>query len=136
MTRKPYDNPVRIVGQLRGKLADLDRDLTGLEGAFKGGVKGAFNGDAKAAHRAAHKRGGLPKVEADPEVKAFIIARLDRLTFSDIVAELKQAFPPDRHISRSSVHRWWLKTGRFLPLETAQSDGAQSTNISSNRVIP
>lgn len=129
MTPKPQYNPARIVGQMRDKLADLDRDLTGLEGALKGGVKGAFNGDAKAAHRAAHKRGGLPKVEADPEVKAFIIARLDRLTFTDIVAELKQAFPPDRHVSRSSVHRWWLKTGRFLPPETAQNAGAQPATI-------
>ena len=129
MTRKPHDNPARIVGQMRGKLADLNRDLTGLEGALEGGVKEAFNGDAKAAHRAAHKRGGLPKVEADPEVKAFIIARLDRLTFTDIVAELKQAFPPDRHVSRSSVHRWWLKTGRFLPPETAQNAGAQPATI-------
>lgn len=129
MTPKPQYNPARIVGQMRDKLADLDRDLTGLEGAIKGGVKGAFNGDAKAAHRAAHKRGGLPKVEADPEVKAFIIARLDKLTFTDIVAELKQAFPPDRHISRSSVHRWWQKTGRFLPPETAENTGAQSETI-------
>lgn len=136
MSRKPYENPARIVVRLRDKLADLDRDLTGLECALKRGVQGAFNGDARAAHRAAHKRGGPPKVEADPEVKAFIIARLDRLTFTDIVTELKQAFPPDRHISRSSVHRWWQKTGRFLPLETAQSEGAQSTNISSNQVIP
>lgn len=129
MTVKPNHDPARIVAQLRDKLADLDRDLTGLEGALKGGVNGAFNGDAKAAHRAAHKRGGLPKVEADPEVKAFIIARLDHLTFTDIVAELKQAFPPDRHVSRSSVHRWWLTTGRFLPPETAQNAGAQSAII-------
>ena len=136
MKGKEHQDPARIVVRLRDKLADLDRDLTGLEGALKGGVKGAFKGDAKAAHRAAHKRGGLPKVETDPEVKAFIIARLDRLTFTDIVAELKQAFPPDRHISRSSVHRWWQKTGRLLPLETAQSGAAQSTNISSNQVIP
>lgn len=113
MTRKPQDNPARIVGQMRGKLADLDRDLTGLEGALKGGVKGEFNGDAKAAHRAAHKPGVPPKIEADPEVKAFIQARLDTMTFDDIVASLKAAFPPERHVSRSSLHRWWQKIGRF-----------------------
>lgn len=115
MSGKPDTNPARIVGQLRGKLADLDRDLTGLEGALKGGVKGPFNGDVKAAHRAAHKPGVPVKIEADPELKAFILARLDKLTFTDVVAELKQAFPPERHVSRSSVHRWWQKTGRFLP---------------------
>lgn len=139
MTRKPNDNPARIVVRLRDKLADLDRDLTGLECALKRGVQGAFNGDVKAIHRATHKRGGLSKVEADPEVKAFILAilaRIDTLTFDAIVAELKAAFPPERLVARSSVHRWWLNTGRFLPPSQAQAEAAQPTNISSNRVIP
>ena len=87
-------------------------------------------------HRATHKRGGLSKVEADPELRAFILARIDTLTFEDIVAELKAAFPPDRHVARSSVHRWWLKTGRFLPQERAQNEAAQSTNISAHQLIP
>ena len=65
-------------------------------------------------------------MEADPEVKAFILARLDTHTFDDIVADLKAAFPPERHVSRSSLHRWWVKIGRFLPREQAQTGAAQS----------
>mgnify|MGYP001189147548 CR=1 FL=1 len=136
MTGKPHQDPARIVVRLRDKLADLDRDLSGLECALKRGVQGAFNGDVKAMHRATHKRGGLSKVEADPELRAFILARIDTLTFDAIVAELKAAFPPERHVARSSVHGWWLNTGRFLPPSQAQAEAAQSTNISSNRVIP
>jgi hypothetical protein len=35
------------------------------------------------------------------------------------VAELKAAFPAERHVSRPSLHRWWQKTGRFLPPKDA-----------------
>jgi hypothetical protein len=113
MTAKPYDKPVRIVVRLRGKLADLDRDLAAIEQGVKGDFNGPLNTDVKAAHRAAHKPGVPLKIEADPEVKAFIQARLDTMTFDDIVAALKAAFPPERHVSRSSLHRWWQKIGRF-----------------------
>lgn len=85
------------------------------ERAANGALKGGLTGGLKAAHRAAHRRGGLSKIEADPEVKAFILARIDRLTFDAMVAEVKATFPPDRHVSRSALHRWWHKTGRFLP---------------------
>lgn len=126
MSQTAQEEIVRIVTCLKGKLATIGDDLSGLECALKRGVQGAFNGDVKAMHRATHKRGGLSKVEADPEVKAFILARIDTLTFDAIVAELKAAFPPERHVARSSVHRWWLKIGRFLPREQAQTGAAQS----------
>lgn len=32
-------------------------------------------------HRRAHRMGRVPKIDADPELPAFILARLDRLTF-------------------------------------------------------
>ena len=130
MTRKPYDKRVRIVVRLKGKLAALDDDLTGLQKTLEGGVKRPVNGDVKAAHRAAHKSGFPAKIEADPEVKAFIQARLDTLTFDDIVAEVKAAFPPERHVSRSSLHRWWHKTGRFIAPQTAPDGPPQSGNPS------
>ena len=114
MKGKPYDDPVRIVVTLRGKLADLDRDLTGLEGALKGDVKAPLNGSVKAAHRAAHKPGVPSKIEADPEVKAFIQARIETLTFDDMFEAVKANFPPERQISRSSLRRWWKRNNRFI----------------------
>lgn len=113
MTRLPNQDPARIVGRLRGKLADLDRDLAAIEQGVNGGFNAPLNADVKAAHRAAHKPGVPPKIEADPELKAYIQARLDTMTFDDIVAAVKAAFPPERHVSRSSLHRWWQKIGRF-----------------------
>ena len=130
MPRKPPQSPALIVASLKAKVAALSHDLTGLQQALEGGVKRPVNGDVKAAHRAAHKRGFPAKIEADPEVKAFIIAHLDTLTFDDIVAALKASFPPERHVSRSSLHRWWQKTGRFIAPQTAPDGAPQSTNIS------
>lgn len=110
---------VRVSLRLEGDWSGLgDRGEAfrlALERAANGALKGGLTGGLKAAHRAAHRRGGLSKIEADPEVKAFILARIDRLTFDAMVAEVKATFPPDRHVSRSALHRWWHKTGRFLP---------------------
>lgn len=129
MMRKQALEPARIVMRLKGKLADLDLDMTHLEQSLKGDVNAPFNGDVNAAHRAAHKPGRPSKVEADPEVKAFILARLDARTFDEIVADVKAAFPPERHVSRSSIHRWWVKIGRLLPREQPQTEAAQSAII-------
>ena len=112
MPRKLPQSPALIVASLKAKVAALDDDLTGLQQALEGGVKRPVNGDVKAAHRAAHRPGFPPMIEADPELKAFILARIDTLTFDAIVADLKAAFPPERQVSRSSVHRWWHRTGR------------------------
>ncbi len=62
-----------------------------------------------AAHRRAHRRGHPGKIEGDPELEAFILARIDTLTFGQIVSEVRATFPPDRHCSHSGVGRWWKK---------------------------
>lgn len=77
-----------------------------------------------ATHRSRHLMGVPSKIEADPELRAFIVARIHSLTFTEIAAQVAEAFPPSRRVAMSSVHRWWQKTGQFLP--------AQSTNISPN----
>lgn len=75
-------------------------------------------------------------MEADAEVKAFILARLDARTCDEIVAEVKAAFPPERPVSRSSIHHWWLKTGRFLQREQPQTEDAQSAIIRRSEMFP
>ncbi len=136
MPRKLPQSPALIVASLKAKVAALSHDLTGLQQALEGGVKRPVNTDVKAAHRAAHKRGLPARIEADPELKAFILARIDTLTFDDIVAALKASFPPERHVSRSSLHRWWVKIGRFLQPEQAQTGAAQSAIIRRSWLIP
>lgn len=57
-------------------------------------------------HRRAHLMGRAPKIDADPDLPAFILARLDRLTYHQIAAEIAAHFPPARHVHPATVHRW------------------------------
>lgn len=104
-----------------------------LEPGEKAPLAGPFNPPSTppmdlATHRSRHKMGVPSKIEADPDLRAFIVARIHRLTFPEIAAQVAEAFPPERRVATSSVHRWWQKTGQFLPV--------QATNISPNRHIP
>jgi hypothetical protein len=62
-----------------------------------------------AAHRRAHRPGRPGKIESDPELEAFILARIETLTFAQIVTKVRATFPPDRHCTHSGLGRWWQK---------------------------
>lgn len=81
-------------------------------------LKPAVKGDVKADHRRAHRRGIPSKIDADPDLRAFIIARLDTHTFTASCAEAAAHFPPDRRTSLSALSRWWQREGQFLPSQS------------------
>jgi|GEM_PF-1813084 len=88
-------------------LADLE---TAIEGVLQEGIN-ALPGPTvpPTAHRRAHRPGVMAKLDADPEVRAFVTARLDRLTFNEIATEVAAHFPPARHVGKSAIHDWWQK---------------------------
>lgn len=109
----------------REALAGLDAAraaLTGLSTALQEGVKAPveppFNA---AAWRAQHRCGTPSKLESDPELRAFVLARIDRLTFEEIASDIAAAFPPERRTSRSALHRWWHRWGRAAAAAIAKS---------------
>ena len=63
-------------------------------------------------HRAAHRVGSPSRIDTDPELTAFIRARIDRLTFKDIAADIAAHFPPERRASVSGLHRWFHRQKR------------------------
>ena len=67
-----------------------------------------------AAHRRAHRPGIPAKIDSDPELRAFIVARLDTRTFTQICDEAAAHFPPDRRTSLSALSRWWQRKGQHL----------------------
>ncbi|MFZ1339362.1 MAG: hypothetical protein WAS26_09960, partial [Paracoccaceae bacterium] len=69
---------------------------------------------------AAHRPGRLTPIEADPELRAYIAARIDRLTFEEVIAEVRASFPPERPTSCSAPHRWWHRTGKFAATAIGQ----------------
>ncbi len=58
-------------------------------------------------HRRAHRPGIAPKIAQDVELQAFIAARIDRMTFEGIAAEVAQHFPLGRRVGRSAIWQWW-----------------------------
>lgn len=67
-----------------------------------------------AARRRAHRSGVPSKIDTDPELRAFIIARIATMKFTEIEAEVRANFPPDRHTSKSALSRWWIREGQFI----------------------
>lgn len=58
-------------------------------------------------------RSGVPSIiDSDSELQAFIAARMDRMTFLEIAADVAQHFPASRRVGKSAIHDWWKKEGR------------------------
>lgn len=71
-------------------------------------------------HRRLHRPGNRPKLDADPVLQAFVLARLDRLTFKSIAAEVAEYFPPARRVGRSAIHEWSRRRHRRAPDRTGR----------------
>lgn len=63
-------------------------------------------------HRRSHRPGRPAKLDTDPDLRAFVLARIDRLTFDQIAREVALHYPLERRVGRSSIHHWWRKNER------------------------
>lgn len=107
------------LAELKASLAAQQRAITRLEGALQQAVKqGLEHLPASEAppseHRREHRPGKPRKIDADPELQTFIRARIDRLTYEEIQAEVEAHFPPARRVRRSAIHTWWHREKRRL----------------------
>jgi len=66
--------------------------------------------EAVAEHRRHHRCGTPSNVNSDPELRAFILARLDTMTFKEIALAVAATFPPERRTSPSSIQRFWSRS--------------------------
>lgn len=112
---------------LSGAITRAERLSSSLETAFEAGVEHPLQtavkavptpSDPSAEHRRAHRRGMLSRITCDPEVESFILGIINHMTYAQVVEAVARAFPPERHISRSLLHRWWRKRS---PAEEPQS---------------
>lgn len=100
---------VRQIGDLQ---AAQTRTINTLEAALKRGIEGRLN-DASPPASPGHRRTGVrSRIEADPELRAFVLARICDLTFDQVLAEITAQLGPTRCPSRSSLHRWWHRHGK------------------------
>ena len=109
----PVQHPLTVARDMLASIA------TGFEDSLERPVQQPLNtpqtrAEILAAHRRAHVPGIPPKIDSDPELRAFIIARIATMKFTEIEAEVRANFPPDRHTSKSALSRWWIREGQFI----------------------
>lgn len=61
-------------------------------------------------HRREHRPGRPRVIPNDPALQAFIEARIDRMTFDEIAADMAAHFPHERCVGKSAIHSWWQDT--------------------------
>ena len=85
-----------------------------LEKPFNTPLNGPLTGvktrdEIHADHRRAHRSGRPSRIEGDPELQAFIAARMGKMTFAQIAADVRGSLPAERQCSLSGLGRWWQK---------------------------
>jgi len=75
-----------------------------------------------AEHLRLHRLGRLAKIDADPELRAWIEARILGATFEALADQARAAFGPDRAPSSSAVYRYWQRHRERLLAEHAAGD--------------
>jgi hypothetical protein len=79
-----------------------------LEAALEAPVKPALRDlSAEQIHRAEHRMSVPSRIDLDAELCAFILERIPRMTYKQVIADVAAHFPPERRTSISAVHRWW-----------------------------
>ena len=67
------------------------------------------------AHRRAHRTGRPPRIESDPDLRAFVDARLDTHTFVGLAAEVARLFPAERRVGKSALHAYFHRQKNLQP---------------------
>ncbi|WP_157970997.1 hypothetical protein [Pseudogemmobacter bohemicus] len=103
----------------RAVAADIGRAQNGMT-ELSAALQGQFNpplntGLNPAEWRAQHRSGHPPRIDADPELRAFILDRIGSQTYDQIVSAVRATFPAERWVSRSSISRWWRRFNRAAP---------------------
>lgn len=99
------------------------RTIRTLEAALQHPLNGSLNSPLKALEPPQRRTEIRSRIEADDELRAFILARIGDLTFDQVRAEVAATLGPARCPSRSALHRWWHRHGK-------RADEPQSPTIS------
>lgn len=86
----------------------INRLEIALEQSLQDGLQGVLESTVPVTeHRRQHRSGTPPRIDSDPELQTFILARIERLTFAQIASEVAQHFPTARRVGKSAIHHWW-----------------------------
>lgn len=105
--------------QLSAAEAAQKRALNALSTALKSPEEPGSGAASEAAlpsnpHIAQHKPGVPFKIESDPELEAFLTARMFSMGFVQLAAAVAENFPPERRVGKSTIHAWWARNLRSV----------------------
>jgi hypothetical protein len=92
----------------RASVVAADRLCAALQSGIDDGLTLAASPPARRPNRRA-------KIANDPELQAFVLARIMSMTFDQVLAEIAATFPENRRVSRAALHRWGHQTGKHIP---------------------
>ncbi len=99
------------VAQTRQATAALDRASETLQSVLQDRFEGQVETptDVAAEHVRAHRPGRPSRIDTDPELRAFVIERVDHMPFTALAAAIRSAFPPERRVGKSALYSWWKR---------------------------
>lgn len=99
---------------VRADVARIEREaeafLASLEAGHEDPVKAPVQRPVHPSqHLREHRPGRPKKLASDPDLRAFVEARFNRMTFDQIADDVAQNFPPERQVKRSAIHDWYRR---------------------------
>lgn len=126
------------LAELRAAHAAQGRAIIALEMVLEASLQQGLNAlpavtAPVSQHRKEHRSGRAPKIDNDPAewrashrsgnplrldtasvLRAFVLERIEALTYDQIMQAGAAAFPPDRRTSRSTLSRWFRSQNRSV----------------------
>lgn len=105
--------------RLRQAVSEVDAAIRQLEEVLEASVEHAVQPASNSAfsaaeHRRLHRPGRPRRIDTDPELRAFVLDRIDRMTFEELADAIARHFPPDRRIGKSAIHDWFHIGGKHV----------------------
>jgi hypothetical protein len=104
----------QATGLLRAAQAAHADAASALESAIEQAVEGGFNSLSTAPgpvclHTREHRPGRPSRIDSNSDLRAFVLARIDRMTFTALADEIARHFPPRQRVGKSALHEWFHK---------------------------
>jgi hypothetical protein len=90
-------------------LEDPGKAASAAADALAAALDGPGMAAGPAPMRQERRAGVTPRIDADPELEAFIRARIDHMSFARLGRAVAEAFPPERRVHPATIHRWWQR---------------------------
>jgi len=108
---------VQALAELRASHAAQGQASKVLEAAFEAILQDGLKGLPQPPgtdHLREHRRGVPSRRDTDAALRSYVIERSDHMAFPHLARAVAEAFPAERRVSQSAIHRWWKREGHRI----------------------